>query len=83
MPACGERRPALQLRGGFGYPCGPMLDLGYVREHLDAIEKMARDRGGKFDLEPFREIDTERRQLIRSTELLKAERNKANDEIVR
>lgn len=59
-----------------------MLDLGYVREHLDAIEQMARDRGGKFDLGPFREIDTERRQLIRSTELLKAERNKANDEIV-
>jgi seryl-tRNA synthetase len=59
-----------------------MLDLGYVREHLDAIEKMARDRGVALDLEPFREIDTERRQLIRSTELLKAERNKANDEIV-
>jgi seryl-tRNA synthetase len=73
---------ALQLGGGFGYSCGPMLDLGYVREHLDAIEKMARDRGGKFDLGPFREIDTERRQLIRSAELLKAERNKANDEIV-
>jgi seryl-tRNA synthetase len=75
-------RAALQLRGGFGYSCGPMLDLGYVREHLDAIEKMARDRGVTLDLAPFREIDTERRQLIRSTELLKAERNKANDEIV-
>ena len=58
-----------------------MLDLGYVREHLDAIEKMARDRGISLDLAPFREIDTERRQLIRSTELLKAERNKASDEI--
>jgi seryl-tRNA synthetase len=58
-----------------------MLDLGYVREHLDAIEKMARDRGVALDLAPFREIDGERRQLIRSTELLKAERNKANDEI--
>jgi seryl-tRNA synthetase len=59
-----------------------MLDLGYVREHLDAIEKMARDRGVTLDLAPFREIDGERRQLIRSTELVKAERNKANDEIV-
>jgi seryl-tRNA synthetase len=77
-----QDQPALQLEGGFGYSCGPMLDLGYVREHLDAIEKMARDRGVALDLEPFREIDTERRQLIRSTELLKAERNKANDEIV-
>jgi seryl-tRNA synthetase len=58
-----------------------MLDLGYVREHLDVIEKMARDRGISLDLAPFREIDTERRQLIRATELLKAERNKASDEI--
>jgi seryl-tRNA synthetase len=58
-----------------------MLDLGYVREHLDVIEKMARDRGVALDLAPFREIDTERRQLIRATELLKAERNKASDEI--
>src|SRR5271170_7615353 len=60
-----------------------MLDLGYVRDHLDAIEKMARDRGATLDLAPFREIDTERRQLIFSTEKLKAERNKASDEIGR
>jgi len=58
-----------------------MLDLGYVREHQDAIEKMARDRGIALDLAPFREIDGERRQLIASAERLKAERNKANDEI--
>jgi seryl-tRNA synthetase len=58
-----------------------MLDLGYVRDHLDAIEKMAGDRGLTLDLAPFREIDTERRQLIFSTEKLKAERNKASEEI--
>src|ERR1700732_2838330 len=57
-----------------------MLDLGYVREHLDAIEKMARDRGVTLDLAPFREIDTERRRLITSAEALKAERNKARHE---
>ena len=48
---------------------------------LDAIEKMARDRGITLDLAPFHEIDTERRQLITRTEGLKAERNKASDEI--
>lgn len=58
-----------------------MLDLAFVREHLDVIEQMARNRGITLDLAPFREIDTERRQLIRSTELLKAERNKASEEI--
>jgi seryl-tRNA synthetase len=58
-----------------------MLDLGYVRDHLDAIEKMASDRGLTLDLAPFRDVDTERRQLIFTTEKLKAERNKASEEI--
>jgi seryl-tRNA synthetase len=58
-----------------------MLELGYVREHLDAIEKMARDRGISLDLAPFREVDTQRRQIIRSTELLKSERNRTSEEI--
>ena len=60
-----------------------MLDLGYVREHLDVIEKMARDRGVPLDLAPFRELDAERRLCITSVERLKAERNKASDEIAR
>ena len=58
-----------------------MLDLSYVRDHLDVIEQMARNRGLALDLAPFREIDAQRRQLIHSTEQLKAERNKASEEI--
>jgi seryl-tRNA synthetase len=65
------------------YSCLLMLDLGYVREHLDVIEKMSRDRGVALDLAPFRTIDAERRQCITSVERLRAERNKASDEIVR
>jgi len=58
-----------------------MLDLGYVREHLDVIEQMARNRGIALDLELFRSIDIERRRLITATEQLKAERNRENAEI--
>ncbi|MFZ0432206.1 MAG: serine--tRNA ligase [Candidatus Acidiferrales bacterium] len=58
-----------------------MLDLAYVRDHLDVIEKMARHRGITLDLAPFRQLDTDRRQLITSTERLKADRNKSSDEI--
>src|SRR5580704_4099190 len=65
------------------YSASPMLDLGYVREHLDVIEKMGRDRGIALGLEPFRAIDAERRALITSTERLKAERNRASEEIPR
>src|SRR5579862_859237 len=71
------------LATAFRYPAGPMLDLGYVREHLDVIEKMARDRGVTLDLAAFRELDAERRQIITSIERLKAERNKASEEIAR
>jgi len=60
-----------------------MLDLGYVREHLDVIEKMARDRSVPIDLDAFRQIDRERRKLIFQSEQLKAERNKASEEIAR
>jgi len=60
-----------------------MLDLGYVREHLDVIEKMARDRGVTIDLDAFRDIDKRRRELIYLNEQLKAERNKASEEIAR
>ncbi len=67
----------------FRYSAEPMLDLGYVREHLDVIEKMARDRGVTLDLAAFRELDAERRQIITSIERLKAERNKASEEIAR
>jgi seryl-tRNA synthetase len=56
-----------------------MLDLGYVRAHLDEIEEMGRRRGIALDMGPFREIDGERRKIITATEKLKAERNKAND----
>ncbi|MFZ0583706.1 MAG: serine--tRNA ligase [Candidatus Acidiferrales bacterium] len=60
-----------------------MLDLNYVREHLDLIEKMGRDRGQPLDLEPFRALDLERRALITSAERLKAERNKTSEGIAR
>jgi seryl-tRNA synthetase len=58
-----------------------MHDLGFVREHLDGIAKMAQDRGITLDLAPFVELDAERRKIITSTERMKADRNKASEEI--
>jgi seryl-tRNA synthetase len=58
-----------------------MHDLGFVREHLEGIGKMARDRGITLDLAPFVELDAERRKIITSTERMKADRNKASEEI--
>jgi seryl-tRNA synthetase len=60
-----------------------MHDLSYFREHLDVFAEMAKKRGANLDLEGFRALDKERRELITATEQLKAQRNKASDEIAR
>jgi len=60
-----------------------MHDLNYFRDHLEVFAQMAKNRGIALDLEGFRALDKERRELITKTEFLKAERNKRNDEIGR
>ncbi len=62
-----------------------MLDLAFVRDHLALVEDKLRARG--MDpaevLKNFRELDTRRRQAIVKVETLKAERNKASEEVAR
>jgi seryl-tRNA synthetase len=60
-----------------------MHDLNYFRDHLDVFAEMAKKRGVALDLEGFRKLDKERRELITATEQLKAHRNKASEEIAR
>jgi seryl-tRNA synthetase len=60
-----------------------MHELGYFREHLDEFKKMAENRGVTIDFDGFRALDRERRERITAAERLKAERNKAGEEIAR
>jgi seryl-tRNA synthetase len=60
-----------------------MHDLSYFREHLDEFAEMARKRNMALDLDGFRALDKERRELITENEQRKAQRNKASDEIAR
>ena len=62
-----------------------MLDLNFVRDHLELVEEKLRQRGMDPNelLKNFREIDTRRRQAITETENLKAQRNRASDEIAK
>jgi seryl-tRNA synthetase len=64
------------------YPFG-MHELGYFREHLDEFRRMAENRGVTIDFDGFRTLDQERRERITAAERLKAERNKASEEIAR
>ena len=62
-----------------------MLDLTFVRENLPKVEEMLRRRG--VDPQPmlggFRSLDEHRRKLITESETLKAQRNRASEEIAR
>jgi seryl-tRNA synthetase len=60
-----------------------MHDLSYFREHPEIFAEMAKKRGAILDLDGFRALDKERRELITATEQLKARRTKASDEIAR
>lgn len=61
-----------------------MLDLAYVRENLSAVEEMLRRRGqDPQQLARFRDLDAQRRQVITQSETLKAQRNRASEEIAR
>jgi seryl-tRNA synthetase len=50
---------------------------------LDVFAEMAEKRGASLDLDEFRVLDKERRELITATEQLKAQRNRASEEIAR
>ncbi|HET9285099.1 MAG TPA: serine--tRNA ligase [Candidatus Angelobacter sp.] len=62
-----------------------MLDLAYVRENLPQIEEMLRRRGmdPQNILSGFRQVDEKRRALITQSETLKAQRNRASEEIAK
>jgi seryl-tRNA synthetase len=62
-----------------------MLDLAYVRENLPQIEEMLRRRGTDPQnvISSFRQVDEKRRQLITQSERLKAQRNRASEEIAK
>jgi seryl-tRNA synthetase len=60
-----------------------MHDLNYFRDHLNLFAEMANKRGVPLDLESFRALDKERRELITATEQFKAQRNQASQEIAK
>ena len=62
-----------------------MLDLAFVRDHLPLVEERLRQRGMKPELVlgDFYVIDLDRRAAITKAETMKAQRNRATEEIAR
>jgi seryl-tRNA synthetase len=63
----------------------PMLELNFVRENLAQVEEMLRRRGADAAvvLKDFHDVDRRRRHAITEAETMKAQRNKASEDIAK
>jgi seryl-tRNA synthetase len=58
-----------------------MLDIKFIRENLEVVKKSLKDRNLKLDLDNLVKLDDARRAILGELEDLRAQKNKANDEI--
>ncbi len=58
-----------------------MLDLKFIREHPDIVKAGVAKKHDQPDIDAILSLDTQRREIIREVEALKAERNKVSTEI--
>ena len=58
-----------------------MLDLKFVRENLDKVAEALKNRHTEVDLDAFRKLDQERRDLLQEVEADKSLRNSVSAEI--
>ncbi len=60
-----------------------MLDIKFIRENLELVKQSLLNRNSKLNLDEILELDNSRRKLLAEVEDLRAQKNKANDEISR
>lgn len=58
-----------------------MLDIKFIRDNRDLVKEGMKAKNQKIDIDELLALDDERRKLLVEVEALKAERNKANDQI--
>ena len=52
-----------------------MLDIKFIRENVDLVQKSANDKGYKVDIATLLQLDDERRDLQKQVEALREQRN--------
>ena len=60
-----------------------MLDIRFVRDNRDMVERMLEQRGYDMELPPLLALDQQRREAIQEVESLKHERKLVSDQIAR
>lgn len=58
-----------------------MLDLKFLRDHLDEVRAMLKSRKNSLDLSAFEALDRQRRELIQKSDELKNERKTTSKQI--
>ncbi len=58
-----------------------MLDIKYIRENSDFIKKSSRNKKVDIDIDRLLEIDKKRRKILQSIENMRAQKNRANEEM--
>jgi len=58
-----------------------MLDIKFIRENQEVVKQSLKNRNLRFDLDAVIRIDDSRRKILSELEELRAQRNKANDQI--
>jgi len=58
-----------------------MLDIRFVRENIDFVQKKLAERGQDIDLGRFSRLDQERRDILKEVETLRGERNAVSKEV--
>lgn len=60
-----------------------MLDIKFIRENLDIVKEAAKKKKIEIDLNELIELDTQRREILKSVEAKKQEQNEASERIAR
>ncbi len=60
-----------------------MLELKFIRNNIEFLEEMLKNRGSSDTLAKFQQLDAERRELLTKVEGLKHKKNNASAEVAR
>jgi len=58
-----------------------MLDIKFIRENKDLVERAIKNKNDKLDIDKFLELDKERRRLLTEMESLKCRKNEVSAKI--
>ena len=60
-----------------------MLDIKFIRDNWELVKEAARKKHIDFDVQELLKVDKERLEILQKVETMRAEQNKASEEIVR